>query len=194
MQGFYTYSETDGNTLAGADEFRVTDRINQPDYHAARSDGLQDFRDPNCGTCFGPYYTDAKNRVNLASVYRGPWGINLSGFLRYRSANPYTLLNSLGPDDAPVDINGDGFANDLAPGVDNVNSERGEEFMQIDLGASKEFRIGDFGIEIIGQIFNVLDDDNPAIFDRFGEPNSFAGDPLQGEQQMLQLGLKLRFN
>jgi hypothetical protein len=194
MQGFYTYSETDGNTLAGADEFRVTDRINQPDYHAARSDGLQDFRDPNCGTCFGPYYTDAKNRVNLASVYRGPWGINLSGFLRYRSANPYTLLNSLGPDDAPVDINGDGFANDLAPGVDNVNSERGEEFMQIDLGASKEFRIGDFGIEIIGQIFNVLDDDNPAVFDRFGEPSSFAGDQLQGEQQMLQLGLKLRFN
>ena len=78
--------------------------------------------------------------------------------------------------------------------MDHVNSERGEEFMQFDIGASKEFRIGDFGIEIIAQIFNLFDDDNPAVFDRFGEPHSFAGDALQGEQQMLQLGLKLRWN
>jgi hypothetical protein len=194
MQGFYTWSETEGNTLAGADEFRVTDRITQPDYHNARSDGLQDFRDPLCDACFGPYYTDAENRVNLAGVWRAPYSINVSGFLRYRSAIPYTVLNSEGPDGAPADLNGDGFSNDLAPGVDSVNSERGDDFMQVDLGVSKEFSIGDFGIEVIGQVFNVLNEENPAQFDRFGEPNAFAGDQLQGEQQMFQLGLKLRFD
>jgi hypothetical protein len=191
LQGFYTYSETEGNTLAGADEFRVTDRITQPDYHSARSDGLQDFRDPFCDACFGPYYTDSRHRVNVASVWRGPWGINLSGFLRYKSALPYTVLNSAGPGGAPLDLNQDGFSNDLAPGVDHVNSERGDEFSQFDIGASKEFNIGDFGIEVIAQLFNVFDEKNPAIFNRFGDPASFAGDALQGEQQMLQLGLKL---
>ncbi len=147
LQGFYTYSETEGNMLAGADEFRITDRhrpARLPRRPLRRIARLP--LDPLCDACFGPFYTDAEHRVNLAGIYHAIWGINLSGVLRYHSANPYTEANAL-----LQDLNGDGFRIDLAPGVDHVNTGRGSEFMQIDLGASKEFSFGDFGIEVIAR-------------------------------------------
>jgi hypothetical protein len=59
---------------------------------------------------------------------------------------------------------------------------------------SKEFTFADrFGLEIIGEIFNVFNEENPTLFDRTGQANAFAGDPLQGEQQLAQLGLRFRF-
>ena len=42
-------------------------------------------------------------------------------------------------------------------------------------------------------MFNVFNEKNPARYDRFGVAHAFAGDPLQGEQRLAQLGLRLRF-
>ncbi len=49
------------------------------------------------------------------------------------------------------------------------------------------------GLELIGDSFNVLNDENPARPDRFGVASAFAGDPGQGEQQLFQLGVRFRF-
>ena len=51
-------------------------------------------------------------------------------------------------------------------------------------------------------MFNLFNEKNPAaytvVFDAAGnptgiKPTAFAGDPLQGEQRLAQLGLRVRF-
>jgi hypothetical protein len=189
LQGFYTYSEAEGNVLAGADEFRLTDGGAQSDVGGSRlrSDQSINPLDPLCGRCIGPLYTDARHRFTLGGIYRAPWGINVSSMIHYRSALPYL-------EHANTDLDGNETILDLPPGVDHVNTGRGESFSQIDVRLSKEFSFaGNFSIEVIGEIFNLFDETNPARPDRFGEPTTFAGDPLQGEQRLAQLGLRVRF-
>lgn len=189
-QGFYTLSTAEGNVLTGADEFRLWDGALQPGVQANAAVNAIDFYAPEN---YGPLYTDARHRVTLSTVYRAPLGINVSGILRYRSALPYTKL-------AGADVNGDGYNMDLAAGTSHVNSLRGDSFSQLDVRVSKEFGFGgDYGIEVIGEIFNLLDSDNPAGFNgtvtssNFGKPGVFAGDAGQGEQRLGQLGVRLRF-
>jgi hypothetical protein len=188
LQGFYTYSEAEGNVLAGADEFRLTDGGAQADVSGvvARRDQSVNPLDPLCGACFGPLHTDAKNRLTFGGIYRAPWEITVGGMLRYHSAFPYLRhLNT--------DVNGDGSLIDLRPG-DHVNSGRGASFTQLDLRVSKDFTFGNgLGIEILAEVFNVFNDENAARPDRFGNPSAFAGDPLQGEQRLAQLGARFHF-
>jgi hypothetical protein len=115
--------------------------------------------------------------------------------LRYRSALPYTLHSA-------VDRNGDGFRLDLAPGVSEVNSARDHSFSQLDLRLSKDFNFGRAGVEVIAEMFNVFNEKNPTAytldFDEAGNPigahpTAFAGSPLQGEQRLTQLGLRVHF-
>jgi hypothetical protein len=188
LQGFYTYSEAEGNVLAGADEFRLTDGGSQADVGGAttRRDQSVNPLDPQCGRCFGPLHTDARHRFTLGGLYNGPWGINLSGMFRYRSELPYL-------EHANADLNGDGTILDLPAGR-GVNTGRGFSFKQFDIRVAKEFSFtDDFSLELIGEIFNLFDSTNPALPDRFGNANAFAGDPLQGEQRLAQLGARIRF-
>lgn len=192
FQAFYTLSEAEGNILAGADEFRLNAAGHQPDLGGTARDASVDPFDPWCDACFGPLNTDSTHRITLSGVWFAPKGINVSGILRYRSALPYTVHQG-------VDANGDGFNLDLLPG-DSVNSERGAEFLQLDLRVAYQISLGgDSSLELIAEVFNVLDDENPAGFvgslasSNFGRPTTFAGDQLQGEQRLAQLGLRLRF-
>jgi hypothetical protein len=194
LLGFYTYSEATGNVLAGADEFRLTDVGHQPDLRAARDVSVNPLN-PLCAACTGPLDTDSKHRITLSAVYQAPWGINAAGMFRYHSGTPYTLHSS-------KDLNGDGFRLDLPPGVSTVNSARGASFSQFDLRLSKDINVGPVGLELIAEVFNVFNAKNPnaysLVFDANGNPigatpTAFAGDPLQGEQRLAQLGLRLKF-
>lgn len=196
MQGFYTLSRVEGNVLAGADEFRLTNGNHQPD---RTGDLSVNFRDPKCDQCFGPLDTDARHKFTLSAVYRAPFGINVSGMFRYRSALPYSERDGR-------DLNGDRQLSDLVAGVDHVNNLRGESFSQFDVRLSKDFPIrGTFGIELIAEAFNLFNETNPTAFNgqrftasgtpnpNFRQPTAYAGDPLQGEQRLLQLGARVRF-
>ncbi|HSU83132.1 MAG TPA: hypothetical protein VLR69_11985, partial [Thermoanaerobaculia bacterium] len=191
--GFYTYSKATGNVLAGADEFRLTDVGYEPAFRAARDVSANPLN-PLCGACIGPLNTDARHRLTLSAVYQGPWGVNLNGIFRYHSATPYTIFSTNDP-------NHDGFRFDLLPG-DHVNSRRGHDFSQLDLRLSKVFNVGPVGLELIAEVFNLFNEKNPAgytvVFDSAGNPTGlkptvFAGDPLQGEQRLAQLGVRIRF-
>ncbi len=191
--GFYTYSKATGNVLAGADEFRLTDVGYEPAFRAARDVSANPLN-PLCGACIGPLNTDARHKVTLSAVYQGPWGVNVNGIYRYHSATPLTIFSTNDP-------NGDGFRFDLLPGG-SVNSARTHSFSQLDLRLSKTFNIGPVGLELIGEVFNLFNDKNPAgytvVFDAAGNPTGikptvFAGDPLQGEQRLAQLGVRIRF-
>ena len=190
-QGFYTLSRSRGNILAGADEFRVTDAGHQVD--TIRDTSINPF-DPNCGACSGPLDTDARHRITLSGVYRLPLAFTFSGILRWHSGLPYTVYAYNAAGTAKVDLNGDGYAQDLAPGHTHVNDERGPSFTQLDLRLGKEFHIsGSTGIELIVEAFNVTNAKNGTEFDSFGNTFAFAGDPGQGEQRLLQLGARIHF-
>jgi hypothetical protein len=55
------------------------------------------------------------------------------------------------------------------------------------------------GLELIGEVFNVTNDNNPNTYVAnqtsalFGQPTRFAGDFRQSEQRLAQLGLRLEF-
>lgn len=192
FQGFYTFSDASGNILGGADEFRLTATEHQPDLGGARDVSVNPL-DPLCDACFGPLNTDAEHRVTFAGYYQLPKEIQVAAVFRFRTALPYTEY-------AGVDLNGDGFNFDLPPGVPNVNNRRGTSLSQLDVRVSKIFRFGEgYSLELIGEVFNLLDDDNPVRFignrtaSNFGQPTTFAGDPSQGEQRLAQLGLRFRF-
>jgi hypothetical protein len=221
LQGFYTYSHTTGNILAGADEFRLTDAGHQPDLRAVRDQSIDPY-DPNCGACVGPLNTDQKHRVTLSTLYHAPLGINASGIFRYHSGTPYTDWN--GADDVscgPTKPNcSDGYGFDLAPGVTHVNTLRGASFSQFDVRVAKEFKVyRSYGVEVIGEIFNLFNSKNATAFNgarfihqtipdpsnptktitvtvanpSFGTATAFAGDPAQGEQRLAQLGIRVKF-
>ena len=192
LQGFYTLSRTRGNVLSGADEFRLTNLNYQPDLRVGRDVSVNPL-DPLCGACVGPLNTDARHRVTLGATWSLPYDFVVAGLFRYRSATPYLIY-------AGQDLDGDGFPLDLPPGVDEVNAGRGHSFAQLDLRASKVFRFGKgVGLEVLAEVFNVFNAKNPAGFvgnqaaGNLGEATTFAGDPLQGEQRLAQLGMRLRF-
>ncbi|HEV7517056.1 MAG TPA: TonB-dependent receptor [Thermoanaerobaculia bacterium] len=192
LQGFYTLSRATGNTLSGADDFRLTNLSYQPDLGTqGRINASVDPLNPLCSACSGPLNTDARHRVTLAGTVRAAYGIDLSGVFRYSSATPYLEYN--------VDQNGDGFDLDLPAGK-RVNALRGASFSQLDLRIGKTFTFADhLSVELIGEVFNLLNAKNPAGFNgnrqsaNFKQPTSFAGDPLHGEQRLGQLGLRVRF-
>jgi len=153
--------------------------------------------DPQCSYCSGPLDTDAHHRVTFGATYSAPWGIGVSGVLRYVSALPFMIY------DSTIDgtTNKDGFTIDLPPGVGHVNEGRGHSFTQFDLRVSKDFPIaGTFGIEVLAEVFNLFNATNPAGYRgdiskpaTFGTPSKYAGDPLQGEQRLLQFGARVHF-
>ncbi|HEY0514066.1 MAG TPA: TonB-dependent receptor [Thermoanaerobaculia bacterium] len=192
--GFYTYSHVTGNVLAGADEFRLTDVNYEPSLRGSRDVSINPLN-PLCNACIGPLNTDARHRITLSTVYQAPWGINVSAMFRYHSATPYTIYTATDP-------NHDGFKFDLLPGTSHVNAARGSSFSQFDLRLSKVFNVGPVGLELIGEVFNLFNEKNPAVytvlFDKNGneigtKPTAYAGDPLQGEQRLAQLGVRIRF-
>ena len=189
LQGFYTLSSATGNVLAGADEFRLTDVTYQPDLRGAR-DASIDPLDPTCSACSGPLNTDARHRVSFGAVWLAPWQINVAAMFRYHSGTPYMITEPFASNREIV----------LPPGV-GLNSGRTGSFEQFDLRLSKTIAIyQSLSIEGIAEVFNVFNSTNPAEYNGvvgtagFGQPTVFAGgDPAQGEQRLVQLGVRLSF-
>lgn len=190
-QGFYTLSRSKGNILAGADEFRVVDAGHQVDI--TRDTSINPFN-PDCSACNGPLDTDSRHKVTLSTVYRAPYGINVSGILRWHSGTPYTVYAYDPTGTKKLDLNGDGYTMDLAPGHSTVNDARGPSFSQVDVRLSKEFKFGgNYGFELIGEVFNLFNAKNGTVFDSFGNTYAYAGDPGQGEQRLIQFGARVHF-
>jgi Carboxypeptidase regulatory-like domain/TonB dependent receptor len=206
VQGFYTNSHATGIPLAGADEFRLTDINYQPGLHDAR-DVSVDPANPLCSYCSGPLNTDARNRVTLGVTYLAPWGINAAAMFRYHSGTPYMIYTD-GKNGTAVGTNY-GFNLALPPGV-SVNAGREAAFEQLDLSVSKDIPVfSRVKAQVVAQVFNVFNAQNPAAYDGliythnaagqvvpnpdFGKPSEYAGDPLQGEQRLIQLGIRLLF-
>jgi hypothetical protein len=177
---------------------------------------IQDVTAPFADVQLGPSgRTDARHRVSISAVVRAPWDIQVAPFFLFRSALPIFTFEG-------VDLNRDSNNNDItarayqytdegeAPeeigDCKTVNCSRGASFSQLNLRVSKSIRLGGTArLDVIGEIFNMLDAINPAFAltqqrlangvqrAAFMQPNAFAGDFQQPEQRVGQVGFRFSF-
>ncbi|HEX7184052.1 MAG TPA: TonB-dependent receptor [Thermoanaerobaculia bacterium] len=134
---------------------------------------------------------DITHRFVASGTYELPWDILLSGIFSWRTGNPYTAgidtgflgLNGLDAQgvETPVFVDRNGGvidltqANGLTPQglsaflaergarLDERNSENQPDFRNLDLRLSKGFDLGRVELEVIGEIFNVFNEENEFI-------------------------------
>jgi hypothetical protein len=138
----------------------------------------------------GPADYDIEHRILLSGTYELPWAINLSGILNWRTGAPYTAgistgstaLNGLFGIGVSIPVFRDSSGNIIdmtqATGMtpdqlsaflqgatmEGRNQRRQPDFMNIDLRLSKRFDLGGrFGIEIIGEVFNLVNEENRVV-------------------------------
>jgi carboxypeptidase family protein/TonB-dependent receptor-like protein len=181
LLGWYTLSEaTSSASLRATDEFG--------EYN------VLDMFDPFKDEQEAPTRSDSRHRFTVSGSWSPGADFIVSPIFRYKSKAPFNVITG-------VDANRDGTTtNDLPPGVTSYNSARGASFSQFDLRVSKKFRFGGrTRIELIAEMFNVFNDDNPAGFvanqsaSNFGQPTEYAGDFQRGEQRVGQLGIRFEF-
>ncbi len=91
-------------------------------------------------------------RFVLSGVFRLPANFSLGATYIYGSGQPWNRA-------VGVDVNGDGKNADRLPGVDR-NSEDGPSFSQFNLRVTWTLPIGDGGLDIIGEAFNLFNTTN----------------------------------
>jgi hypothetical protein len=135
----------------------------------------------------GPADYDVTHNFVLSGTYRAPLGIDVAGILNWRSGIPYSrtingLGNGLGSISVftPVFVNGNGDVVDLtqATGKNNAelaqflngtrmegrNAHRQPDYFSVDLRVGRRFNFaGDFGLEVLGEVFNLLNTENTAV-------------------------------
>ncbi|HUO85521.1 MAG TPA: TonB-dependent receptor, partial [Thermoanaerobaculia bacterium] len=174
----------------------------------------------------GPADYDIEHRFLASGTYELPWGIMVSGILNWRTGAPHTAwldtgstaINGIfGIGGTPVFRDSSGNIIDMTQAtgmtpdqlsaflqgaeIEGRNQRRQPDFKNIDLRLSKRFNLfSDVGIELIGEVFNLLDEDNTIVvgsnqdmffgsfrsgtwtFTRnanFGKENAFTGYPRQ---------------
>jgi hypothetical protein len=126
----------------------------------------------------------------LSGIFDLPYDFRISAFYRAHSATPFNAF-------VTQDLDGDGFNYSLTD--EHPNARRQDSFSQLDLRFGKVFDFNVVRIEGIFEVFNLFNSENPNLFvgnlaaANFGEPRVYAGDPLQGEQRIAQLGFRIEF-
>ncbi len=135
---------------------------------------------------------DVEHRVVLSGTYELPYGILVSGIYRWNSGYPYTREIYAGSNgmnglfqvsvNTPVFVDGSGNVIDLTQAngstpeelasflaernavIDERNSQSQPDRSNLDLRISKRFNVyGQIGIELIGEVFNALNEDNASV-------------------------------
>jgi hypothetical protein len=136
----------------------------------------------------GPADYDIEHRFLASGTYELPWGIRVSGIFTWRTGTPYTPgidvtgangLNGLDAQgiETPVFVDRNGgtinltLANGLTPQqfssflaergarLSERNNERQPDYRNLDLRLSKAFDFGPVELELIGEVFNALNEE-----------------------------------
>ncbi|WP_433966556.1 TonB-dependent receptor plug domain-containing protein [Tunturiibacter gelidiferens] len=177
---WYTYSTCRSTNVVASDEGFSTFPITENDGGAPAN--------------FGPCALSPTHKLLASPVWTLPKQFQISSIARFSSHSRYNIT-------AGADLNGDGVNNDLPVGVATINSGVGANFFQLDLRASKFFTMPrEFGrIEAVFELYNLFNNINPSGYQGnelgsdFGQPTAFAGDPVQGDARLAQLGVRYSF-
>jgi hypothetical protein len=146
----------------------------------------------------GPARNDQRHRLVANGAYYLPWDFTVSTILTYGTGLPWNVR--LG-----VDANLDDSADLDRPAGYTRNSERSDDYFRWDLRLAKTFNFGPTGLELIVEVFNVLNSENfdPATYSNVLPPaplpaNPNFGKPSQSTNQLyqpreLQLAARLTF-
>jgi outer membrane receptor protein involved in Fe transport len=176
----YTLSKaTSSTSLRAVDEFGEYDVLDMFDPFADRQEG--------------PTRSDHRHRVTASAIWTPGWGLTVAPIFRYKSAQAFNRITG-------TDDNRDGLIWDLPADAKTLNSGHGADFSQLDVRISKKIRLGSrAGLELIGEGFNLFNEDNPNTYvanmldPNFGNPTRFAGDFRQSEQRLFQIGARIEF-
>jgi hypothetical protein len=106
----------------------------------------------------GPSGEDVRHRLVIVGLVQLPGKFEVSTLSQFESARPYALAT-------PVDVNGDGVANDRAVvnGVQTALDQfRGSPFVQVDLRVSRQFSFHDrVKVMPFAEFFNLFNRTNP---------------------------------
>lgn len=103
----------------------------------------------------GPCRSDQRHRLVANGSYQLPWGLLAASIVTLASGQPYSAFAGvdLNADDAPP------FGQDRPPGFSR-NSERSDAYFRWDARLSKRFDFGRVGLELIGEVFNLTNNEN----------------------------------
>jgi len=130
-----------------------------------------------------------EHRIVASGLVRLPWQVNLGTVLEYGSGLPFNIddrSRGEGPNER----------------VFRRNAGEGDDHVRIDLRLEKEFPLpGDFSVAVIGEVFNVFDDEFFTNYDGLirpttGPPNPTFGEPraiVANSQRQFQVGARVRF-
>ena len=113
---------------------------------------------------FGPTGEDERHRFVVSGIFDLPWDFQVAPIFQLASARPYSIFP-----DCLCDINRDGVNNDresVNPAVNDqtkvpINSERGDNFQQLNVRVSKFFRFGERArLGLFFEAFNVFNTAN----------------------------------
>ena len=179
---------------------------------------IQDATNPFAPVQFGLASSDARHLVSLSAIIPVKWDIQVAPIFYYRSALPVFTIEGL-------DRNNDFVNNDnpdRAFAFDGlgrpprdigscpaINCGRGAASTQFNIRLSKRIvLLGGSRVEVIGEVFNLLNASNPSAFNArrllgsiqspvanpdFMQPTSFSGDFQRPEQRVGQLALRWTF-
>ncbi len=110
---------------------------------------------------FGPTGEDERHRFVMSGVFDLPWGFQVSPVLQFASARPFSVIPGA------IDINRDGVTNDRESRDGNdqnklpPNTERGDNFSQVNVRVSKFFNFNDrMKLGIFFEAFNLFNTGN----------------------------------
>lgn len=144
----------------------------------------------------GPLNTEVEHSYKLSAIGNLPWGLQLAGFLDYRSGIPFTVR-----DEGWVQSPG-GFTAYPQTLWEGFNSRNLPDYFSADVRLAKNFTIGDrHGLLVFFDVFNATDRTNVTEMTglrtyRIGHPNgSVTVDPWpsirrRGPQRSAQIGIR----
>src|SRR5262249_28680845 len=154
----------------GVDELNGTGTTSSP---------VQNHLDPFAAVQEGPAgRSDARHRINISGVVEVPGGIQVAPMFRFRSSLPVNVTQGVDLDQNGVnnDISTEAFSFDGLDANNNpivkslgscttINCGRGAPQSTLNVRVSKVFRIGGTArLEAIGEMFNLFNALNPALF------------------------------
>jgi len=140
---------------------------------------------------------NVENRFVVSGFVDLGAGFSLSGGVEYRSGTPWTILD---PNDNIHRF--PGFNGPDARGVVNGklverNSETNQSSTRANIRIAKTFDIGNYGIELFGEAFNLLDEEAFSVISNqreVGDPEFGIPDSQAIGQQQFQLGVRFSMN
>jgi hypothetical protein len=138
-----------------------------------------------------------KGRSNLAlehtlvlyGMVQMPWRLQLSGIFRWQSGYPFSRDTS-----QPIDVDGTGSFATRDMNYER-NSYQAPDYSSLDLRLGRPFSLGgDVFLTVLFEVFNVLNEQNPAAVETIPDREVALGQPLQvlpGREG--QIGLRIEF-